>query len=112
MHEVGFESPCTTISLPVRDPGRRRVQCVKLFVLPPSSPKLHGHVERARRPHAEEFYGLYRGTWRPPPFNQSLLEGENAYNTVRPQRSLEGLTPAKYLHQRHPDLVPVQPSHM
>ena len=46
------------------------------------------------------------------PFNQSLLEGENAYNTVRPHRSLEGLTPAKYLHQRHPDLVPVQPSHM
>ena len=27
-----------------------------LFVLPPRSPKLNGHVERAQRTHKEEFY--------------------------------------------------------
>jgi hypothetical protein len=29
---------------------------IRLFVLPPRFPKLNGHVERANRTHAEEFY--------------------------------------------------------
>lgn len=29
---------------------------IKLFVLPPRTPKLNGHVERAQRTHTEEFY--------------------------------------------------------
>ena len=29
---------------------------IQLFVLPPRSPKLNGHVERAQRTHREEFY--------------------------------------------------------
>jgi putative transposase len=29
---------------------------IKLFVLPPRSPELNGHVERAQRTHAEEFH--------------------------------------------------------
>jgi len=29
---------------------------IKLFVLPPYSPKLNGGVERANRTHTEEFY--------------------------------------------------------
>lgn len=29
---------------------------IRLFVLPPRSPKLNGHVERAHRTHTEEFY--------------------------------------------------------
>ena len=29
---------------------------IPLFVLPPKSPKLNGHVERANRTHTEEFY--------------------------------------------------------
>jgi len=29
---------------------------IKLFVLPPRSPKLNGYVERAHRTHLEEFY--------------------------------------------------------
>jgi len=29
---------------------------IKLFVLPPRSPKFNGHVERAQRTHTEEFY--------------------------------------------------------
>lgn len=31
---------------------------IQLFVLPPRSPKLNGHVERAHRTHQEEFYDL------------------------------------------------------
>jgi hypothetical protein len=30
---------------------------IRLFVLPPCSPKLNGHVERAQRTHTEEVYG-------------------------------------------------------
>ncbi len=29
---------------------------IRLFVLPPRSPKLNGSVERAQRTHTEEFY--------------------------------------------------------
>ena len=29
---------------------------LRLFVLPPSSPRLNGWVERAQRTHSEEFY--------------------------------------------------------
>ena len=36
-----------------------RQQGIKLFVLPPRSPKLNGHVERAQRAHTEEFYQLH-----------------------------------------------------
>ena len=32
---------------------------VHLFVLPPRSPKLNGHVERAQRTHTEEFYEVH-----------------------------------------------------
>jgi len=31
---------------------------LQLFVLPPRSPKLNGHVERAHRTHQEELYDL------------------------------------------------------
>ena len=34
---------------------------ISLFVPPPRSPKLNGHVERAQRTHTEEFYELYDG---------------------------------------------------
>lgn len=33
-----------------------RERGIRLFVLPPRSPKLNGHVERAQRVHSEEFY--------------------------------------------------------
>ena len=34
---------------------------IRLFVLPPHSPKLNGHVERAQRTHKEEFHAYYDG---------------------------------------------------
>ena len=41
-----------------------RERGVKLFVLPPRSPKLNGHIERAQRTHKEEFYWPSTGNAR------------------------------------------------
>ncbi len=85
---------------------------IKLFVLPPRSPKLNGHVERAQRTHTEEFYELYDGDLEIPALNEALQEWERVYNTIRPHQSLDGRTPAEYLEQCHPELVPTLLSHM
>ncbi len=87
-------------------------QGIKLFVLPPRSPKLNGHVERAQRTHTEEFYELYDGDLGMVPLNEALLAWERVYNTIRPHYSLDGRTPEEYLQERHPELVPAQLSHM
>jgi putative transposase len=34
---------------------------IRLFILPPHSPKLNGQVERDHRTHIEEFYQVYEG---------------------------------------------------
>ena len=44
---------------------------IRLFVLPPRSPKLNGSVERAQRTHTEEFYELYQGTFQLVPLNRA-----------------------------------------
>ena len=85
---------------------------IKLFVLPPHSPKLNGHVERAQRTHTEEFYELYDSDLEIAPLNEALLAWERVYNTIKPHHSLDGRTPAEYLEQCHPELVPAQLSHM
>ena len=86
---------------------------IRLFVLPPRSPKLNGHVERAQRTHTEEFYELYDGELDIEPLNHALLHWEHVYNTIRPHHSLDGLTPAEYLVKCHPDVLDSpHPSHM
>ncbi len=80
-------------------------QGIRLFVLPPRSPKLNGHVERAQRTHTEEFYHIYDGDLDIPTLNQALLHWEGVYNTIRPHHSLDGQTPAEYLANHHPDLL-------
>ena len=70
---------------------------VRLFVLPPRSPKLNGHVERAQRTHTEEFYEIYDGDLEVGPLNRALRRWERVYNTVRPHQSLGYLTPNEYL---------------
>ena len=86
---------------------------IKLFVLPPRSPKLNGHVERAQRTHTEEFYELYDGDLEIEPLNRALLGQERVYNTVRPHHSLDRLTPSEYLEKYHSEtLVLTHPSHM
>jgi transposase InsO family protein len=68
-----------------------------LFVLPPRSPKLNGHVERANRTHRQEFWELYDGDLELPPLQAALRAWEETYNHVRPHQALGYLTPAEHL---------------
>jgi putative transposase len=90
--EAGFESACEQHG-------------IKLFVLPPRSPKLNGHVERAHRTHAEEFYELYDGDLDSPVLRSALREWEEVYNCVRPHQALDGQTPISYLKHHHPEMT-------
>lgn len=84
-----------------------------LFVLPPHSPKLNGHVERAHRTHTEEFYEVYDGDLEIADLNQALRGWEQTYNWVRPHQALDERTPMEYLRECHPDLaLEPQLSHM
>ena len=81
-----FEQACQRRQLP-------------LFVLPPRSPKLNGHVERANRTHAEEFYEVTPTDWALLPLNRQLRDWEHTYNTIRPHQALGYLTPQQFLTQ-------------
>lgn len=70
---------------------------IKLFVLPPRSPKLNGHVERAHRTHTEEFYEVTDTSFDIAEVNQALMEWERVYNTIRPHQALGYLTPQEFL---------------
>ena len=84
---------------------------LRLFVLPPHSPKLNGCVERAQRTHKEEFYEVYLDDLKLGPLNHALRAWEKTYNFVRPHHSLDGLTPAEYIQKYHPGVAPLL-SHM
>jgi len=71
---------------------------IKLFVLPPRSPKLNGHVERAQRTHTEEFYEVTDANFNMPELNQALLKWENVYNTIRSHQALGYLTQRSFLN--------------
>ena len=70
---------------------------IRLFVLPPKSPKLNGSVERAHRTHTEEFYEVYECSWNVPELNQELRQWEHIYNCVRPHQALGYKTPLQFL---------------
>lgn len=73
---------------------------IKLFVLPPRSPKLNGGVERAHRTHTEEFYEVTDSSFDLAEIRSELLEWEHIYNTVRPHQALGYLTPLGFLQQK------------
>jgi len=73
---------------------------IKLFVLPPRSPKLNGAVERAHRTHTEEFYEVTESSFDLSELREELLEWERVYNTVRPHQALGYVTPFKFLEQQ------------
>ena len=77
-----------------------QIQGIRMFVLPPRSPKLNGGVERAHRTHTEEFYEVTDSTFDLAELRQKLLEWEHIYNTVRPHQALGYLTPLKFLEQK------------
>ena len=73
---------------------------IRLFVLPPRSPKLNGCVERAQRTHREEFYNVIDWPDSLTELRRLLRNQEIVYNCVRPHQSLGYLTPLAFL-QRH-----------
>ena len=72
---------------------------LRLFVLPPRSPKLNGCVERAQRTHTEEFYEITDFSLEVATLNQELQVWESTYNTVRPHQALAYLTPHQFVTQ-------------
>ncbi|MDP6510796.1 MAG: integrase core domain-containing protein [Dehalococcoidia bacterium] len=74
-----------------------QVRGIRLFVLPPRSPKLNGCVERAQRTHQEEFYEIHDGDLEIVPLNQALRDWEQVYNTIRPHKALGYLTPHQFV---------------
>jgi len=72
---------------------------IPLYVLPPKSPKLNGHVERSNRTHREEFYEVYDVDLNLEEHNKQLAKWEHIYNFIRPHESLDYLTPYQYYRQ-------------
>lgn len=72
---------------------------VQLFVLPPRSPKLNGHVERSNRTHREEFYQVIELPTTLAEVNAALRKWEDIHNTFRPHQALAYLTPKSFLKQ-------------
>ncbi len=72
---------------------------IRLFVLPPRSPKLNGHVERAQRTHQEEFYQVVDLPETIGELRQKLRAWETVYNTVRPHQALGYQTPWEFYQQ-------------
>lgn len=72
---------------------------IRLFVLPPRSPKLNGAVERANRTHTEEFYEVHDLDWTVAGLNRQTRAWERVYNTVRPHQALGYRTPQQFLRE-------------
>ena len=74
---------------------------IRLFVLPPRSPKLNAHVERAQRTHREEFYNVIDVPESIAELRAWLRAHEVVYNCIRPHQSLGYLTPLQFLQHHH-----------
>ena len=70
---------------------------IRLFILPPRSPKLNGNVESANRTHTEEFYHFSTANPTVAELGAELREWERVYNTIRPHQALGYLTPMEFL---------------
>lgn len=72
---------------------------VRLFILPPRSPKLNGHVERANGTHRQEFYEVSEIELSLVEHNKQLERWEHVYNYIRPHQALDYLTPDEYYRE-------------
>jgi len=73
-----------------------RQQGIRLFVIPPRSPKLQGYVERSNRTHREEFYEVEDIELLLEGHNQQLEAWNKTYNYIRPHQSLGYQTPHEF----------------
>jgi transposase InsO family protein/transposase-like protein len=74
-----------------------RLHGIRLFVLPPRSPKLNGHVERSNRTHKEEFYYRLTSATTLTQVSKLLRRWEDVHNTYRPHQALGQITPQLFL---------------
>jgi putative transposase len=70
---------------------------IKLYTLPPRSPKLNGRVERCQRTHTEEFYQCCDASANVASLAQALAKWEAEYNRIRPHQALGYITPEQCL---------------
>jgi len=73
-----------------------RERGIRLFIIPPRTPKLQGYVESANKTHRVEFYEVEDIGLKMEEHNKQLEEWDKVYNTIRPHQSLDYLTPAEY----------------
>jgi len=73
---------------------------IRLFVLPPRSPKLNGMVERIQRTYRDELYACADVESRLEPMQVALRAYEETYNTIRPHQALGYRTPHEFLAQQ------------
>lgn len=79
-----FEETCAELGIP-------------LIVLPPSKPTYNGGVERGNRTFREEFYDRPLLADSLGAIRFELDKAVSKYNSFRPHKSLDGLTPLAYL---------------
>lgn len=70
---------------------------IRLYVLPPKSPKMNGAVERCNGAWRYEFYAVYDLPRNVEAINPILDAFQHLYNHHRPHGALGGLAPAQYL---------------
>jgi transposase InsO family protein len=73
-----------------------RERGIRLFIIPPRSPKLQGYVESANKTHRVEFYEVEDIALSLEDHNKQLEEWDKVYNTIRPHQSLDYQTPYEY----------------
>ncbi len=81
---------------------------IRLFELPPRSPKLNGHAERANRTDREEFYDCTNAPATVGGLGKALRRFEALYNMTRPHQALGYLSPAQFLATHYPHLAPTE----
>jgi transposase InsO family protein len=85
-----------------------RERGIRLFIIPPRTPKLQGYVESANKTHRVEFYEVEDIGLKMEEHNKQLEEWDKVYNHIRPHQSLDYLTPAEYYQgwlKTHPQLA-------
>ena len=74
-------------------------QGIKLYVLPPRSPKMNGYVERANETYRYEFWNVYEIPDTIEETRKLLKKYEREYNCERMHQSLNYLTPMEYYYK-------------